>query len=992
MKNEKNIYRHGITPRPETILLGEKWGKNGSLPLPIQRVSHINMRIPYERGKDMTITDETRQKIWETYGKLPIAFMPNRGQVHQQIHYYSERPGLGIFFTPQEVRLTFLEKDGSMNEGKTISPSNKNDLKKEVRNGMCLALSFLNGNPAVKLEGREEGAGTVNYLKGNNPEKWLTNLPAYHEVAFRELWPGIDLVFRGENGQLKYEFVVQPEAVIENIQLSYRGADDLSLDDSENLQIHTAYGVLLDEKPVSYQQIDGSEVPVDSSFMIIEGENGEKHVQFKMGNHYDPRYPLVIDPGLIYSTYLGGTGDEGGTSIAVDAAGNAYITGSITSTLDFPTTPGAFQTTSDGYQDAFVTKLNPTGSALVYSTLLGGAQNFDQGLGIDVDAAGNAYVIGLTGSPDFPTTPGAFDTMFKGGSIGTDAFVTKLNPTGSALVYSTFLSGTNDDEGIDIVVDAAGNAYVTGNTSSSDFPTTSGALKTTHNGGFYDAFVTKINPAGSALVYSTFLGGSGFDQANNIAIDAAGNAYVTGFTDSRNFPATPGAFDTTFNGGEFDAYVTKLNATGSAVVYSTYLGGELRDIGNGIAVDAAGNAYVTGLTTSRNFPTTPGAFDTTFNGGPFDAFVTKLNPVGSTLIYSTFLGGTRNDQGTDIAVDAAGNAYVTGFTESMDFPTTSGAFDTTFNGHSDAFVTKLNAAGSALLYSTYLGGSLGEQAQALAIDGAGNAYITGYTISEDYPTTLGAFDTTYNGFSDAFVAKISTETSTTPTPIANVSPTSINFGSHPVNTSSAPQTITVTNTGTADLIINNLMIAGLNPTDFQIVSNMCTVVRPGNSCTIQVRFNPTATGTRSATLNIFNNASNSPLQVTLSGNGLPSADLMITKNGFAVRTSSSRKQITYHITVTNFGPNTANNVVVTDRLQTNTTFVSASTSQGTFTAPRRGSSGTVRFSIGNIPTGSSVAMTIVVSAGINAFVMNTATVSSSTFDPGPHPNSATVII
>ncbi|WP_197216352.1 SBBP repeat-containing protein [Cytobacillus firmus] len=942
----------------------------------------------------MTITDEIYQNIWESYGKLPIAFIPNRGQIHQNAHFYTQRSGLGILFTPQEVLLTFLEKEDSNNQSKTFGQLSNEEVglkKGGEKRGMCLTLSFLNGNPAVKLEGREEGTGYVNYLKGNDQEKWLTNLPMYHEVVYKELWPGIDLVFRGESGQLKYEFLVQPGADIEKIQLTYRGAADLSLDESENLQIHTEYGVLIDEKPVSYQTIDGIQLQVDSSFTILQGESGEKHFQFNIGNQYDSRYPLIIDPGLVYSTYLGGTGDEAGGSIAVDSAGNAYITGSITSTFDFPTTPGVFQTTSDGYQDAFVTKLNPTGSALVYSTLLGGAQYFDQGLGIAVDAAGNAYVTGLTGSPDFPTTTGAFDTTFKGGSIGTDAFVTKLNATGSALIYSTFISGTDDDEGIDIVVDGSGNAYVTGNTTSFDFPTTSGAFRTAHNGGFYDAFVTKINPTGSTLVYSTYLGGIGFDQASGIAIDAAGNAYVTGFTDSSNFPTTPGVFDTTFNGGEFDAFVTKLNATGSAVVYSTYLGGELRDIGNGIAVDAAGNAYVTGLTTSRNFPTTSGAFDTTFNGGPFDAFVTKLNPTGSMLLYSTFLGGTRNDQGTDIAVDAAGNAYVTGFTESIDFPTTSGAFDTTFNGHSDAFVTKLNSTGSALLYSTYLGGSLGEQALALDIDSAGNAYITGYTISEDYPTTPGAFDSTYNGFSDAFAAKISTESSTTPMPIANVSPTSINFGNQPVNTSSSPQTVTVTNTGTADLIINNVMIAGANPTDFQVVSNMCTIVNPGNSCTIRVTFNPTSTGPRSAALNIFDNASDSPQQVLLNGNGLPSADLMISKNAFAVP-AGRNKQITYTITVMNMGPNTASNVVVTDRLQSNTQFVSASNSQGTFTAPRRGTSGTVTFTLGNISAGSSATMTIVVTARANAFVSNTATVSSSTFDPGLHPNSASVLI
>ncbi|MCM3541322.1 HYR domain-containing protein, partial [Priestia endophytica] len=289
-----------------------------------------------------------------------------------------------------------------------------------------------------------------------------------------------------------------------------------------------------------------------------------------------------------------------------------------------------------------------------------------------------------TGSADFPTTPGAFDTTYNGNG---DAFVTKLDPTGSMLIYSTYLGGTNVEVGNDIVVDAGGNAYVTGLTFSTNFPTTPGAFDTTYNGSG-DVFVTKLNPTGSTLIYSTYLGGgTSTEQGEGIAVDAGGNAYVTGFTHSTDFPTTPGAFDTTLS-GFVDAFVTKLNPTGSMLIYSTYLGGTDSDRGFGIALDAGGNAYVTGFTESANFPTTPGAFDTTYNGSG-DVFVTKLNPTGSTLIYSTYLGGTNEEGGSGIAVDAGGNAYITGFTNSTDFPTTPGAFDTTLNGNSDAFVTKL---------------------------------------------------------------------------------------------------------------------------------------------------------------------------------------------------------------------------------------------------------------------------------------------------------------
>jgi len=334
--------------------------------------------------------------------------------------------------------------------------------------------------------------------------------------------------------------------------------------------------------------------------------------------------------------------------------------------------------------------------------------------------------------------------------------VTKLNPTGSGLVYSTYLGGSGDDNGTSIGVDAAGNAYVMGGTSSTNFPTTAGAFQRTFGGGISDAFVTKLNPAGSGLVYSTYLGGSGSEGGFGIAVDAGGNAYVTGHTGSTNFPTTTGAFQTSFGGGGFDAFVTKLNSTGSALVYSTYLGSSGTDNGNGIAVDAAGNAYVTGDTTSANFPTTTGAFQTTFRGGFDDAFVTKLNSTGSALVYSTYLGGSSTDNGTSIAVDAVGNAYVTGGTFSTNFPTTTGAFQTTLSGLEDAFVTKLNPLGTGLVYSTYLGGSGSDVGDGITVDAlpTPNAYVTGFTDSTNFPTTAGAFQTTLGGGEDAFVAKI----------------------------------------------------------------------------------------------------------------------------------------------------------------------------------------------------------------------------------------------
>ncbi|KAA6479396.1 SBBP repeat-containing protein [Bacillus cereus] len=699
-----------------------------------------------------------QQVVPKNYRDLPFTFIPNVGQMHSKVQYYSQVTGKGLYFTSEEVVFSFIE-----NTYPDPFKFREEDAPKteQVRRGMAFALHFFNANPDVRIEGQAEGDGKIHYLQGNDPAKWTRNLSTYEKIVYRNLWSGIDLIFRGKSGQLKYEFVVQPGANIQDISLTYRGADGLSLDDEGNLQIKTPYGVLIDDRPISYQEINGNQVAVTSSFKMGEQKKGESGYGFEIGNSYDSQYPLIIDPGLVFSTYLGGNGlrDEG-FDIAIDAKGHAYVTG-VAST-NFPTTLGAFDTSfNGGVIDAFVTKFKADGSGLIYSTYLGGS-GADAGTGIAIDAKGHAYVIGETGSTNFPTSLGAFDTTYNGGL--SDAFVTKLKVDGSGLVYSTYLGGNGLDQGTGIVIDAKDHAYVTGSTSSTNFPTTPEAFDTTYNGGNLDVFVTKLKTDGSGLVYSTYLGGSGQDTSGGISLDVKGHAYVSGFTLSPNFPTTPGAFDTSFNGGVVDAFVTKLKTDGSDLVYSTYLGGSGSDFGSGIAVDAKGQAHVTGYTTSPNFPATPGAFDTSYNGRG-DGFVTKLKADGSGLVYSTYLGGSENDLSNGIAIDYAGYVYVTGFTLSPNFPTTPGAFDTSFNGGpftSDAFVTKFKVDGSGLVYSTYLGGSKinslgGSNGRNIVVDCVGNAYVTGSTDSTDFPTTPGAFDTTYNGgTSDAFVTKIST--------------------------------------------------------------------------------------------------------------------------------------------------------------------------------------------------------------------------------------------
>jgi beta-propeller repeat-containing protein len=693
-----------------------------------------------------------------SYGRLPMSFEANRGQTDAQVKFLSRGSGYTLFLTRSGEAVLALHKAAPKRDPlkpAALLPETGVFESEDASPPTVVRWKLIGGNARPRVEALDELPGKANYIIGNDPKKWRANVPVYAKVHYREVYPGVDLVYYGSQRQLEHDFLVAPGADPRSITLNLAGAEKLSLDPQGALVLAVKDGELRLDKPHIYQEVDGARREISGGYVLKNAHQAGFQVAA-----YDASRPLVIDPTLSYSTYLGGSNFDVGSGIAVDASGNAYVTGYTLST-DFPTTPGAFQTAhaSGGSYNAFVTKLNPAGSApLVYSTYLGGSVN-DAGHRIAVDAAGNAYVTGYTRSTDFPTTPGAFQTTFQGGFD--DAFVTKLNSTGSAPpVYSTYLGGNDQDEGLGIAVDAAGNAYVTGTTRSTNFPTTPGAFQATPGGnGNDDAFVTKLNPTGSApLVYSTYLGGSGVDGGYGIAVDAAGNAYVTGFTSSTDFPTTPGAFQTANQGIVGNAFVTKLNPTGSApLVYSTYLGGGSDDQGLGIAVDAAGNAYVTGDTQSTNFPTTPGAFQSAFAGLLTDAFVTKLNPTGSApLVYSTYLGGNMSDVGAGIAVDAAHNAYVFGYTHSTNFPTTPGAIQSANQGGYDAFVTALNPLGTApLVYSTYLGGSNDDFGFGGTVDTLGNAYITGDSESTNFPTTPGAFQTAHaGGLRDAFVAKI----------------------------------------------------------------------------------------------------------------------------------------------------------------------------------------------------------------------------------------------
>jgi hypothetical protein len=640
----------------------------------------------------------------------------NRGQVHPQVTHYL--PGLGgsVFFASSG--LTF------------------------ALDGWALKVDFVGADPAALPVGTG-GAGTVNYLTGP-PETWHRRIPTHRTLTYQGLWPGIDVSYSGQTGNLKYEFVVAPDADPTRIATAYRGASAMTLQGSGALEVTTPGATLVDGAPFAYQESPRGRTEVESSYRL----SGDRTVGFRLGP-YDRSRPLVIDPEvLVYSTFLGGLQEDDVSGIAVDPAGSAYVTGSTRSGLTFPVTSGSFDPEYGGGTDAFVTKLTPDGSELVYSTFIGGELT-DTGSDIAIDDAGSAILTGLTTSPDFPLTPNAFDVETE---FDSDAFIVKLSPDGSDLLFGSFMGGRELDGGSGIAAGPSGAIYLSGFTESDNFPVTPGAYDSVL-AGEADAFVAKIDPAAeSSLESSTFLGGTVEDRSRDIAVDDYGQAYAVGYTESAEFPTTPGAYDTVFGGVE-DVFVTKFTPDGSDLVFSTFLGGSNSERGEGIGLDPEANVYLTGHTGSRDFPVTPNAFDAVYESG--EAFVTKLFASGAALDYSSFLGGSGGDAGWGLAVDARGRATVGGATFSKDFPTTRDAFQRRHQGGVDGFVSVVRAGGRGLVASTYLGGSDDDDVFAVGIDRRSTAYVGGSTWGDGFPTTPGAFDTEFDGgVDDAFVSKL----------------------------------------------------------------------------------------------------------------------------------------------------------------------------------------------------------------------------------------------
>jgi uncharacterized repeat protein (TIGR01451 family) len=902
----------------------------------------------------------TRERIDSAYGKLPLQFEANQGQQPAQVKFLSRGKDCTVFLTPDGVTLSLRKLKSQARIDKPGAPATERVLEASAD----LRLNLEGGNSAVKLTGADPLPGAVNYIIGKDPAKWRTNVATYAKVRYEQVYPGIDLVFYGNQRQLEYDFVLAPGANPDAIRLAVEGADRTSVDDATGDLVLAAAGQEIRfHKPTVYEPETGDEArqEVEGSFHV-----NKNHVTFEVAA-YDHARALVVDPVLAYSTFLGGSSFDYALAVTTDKQGNAYI-GGLTCSTNFPTTAGSYSPAppvkgpdpqcnfgiDQSGESAFITKLNAAGSALVFSTYLGGSYA-DRVLGIAVDSSDNVYVGGFTNSFNFPVTAGAFQTVCgpvavvypscpntvivsscQGGSpdsYSESGFVTKLNPTGSALIYSTFIGGSGNDGVQALAVNSSGEVYVAANSASSPMnetlcsnnPPTAFAWPTTSNG--YEGWVPGLpsgdeaHPAfavfsadGSSLVYSTLYGpttsspGGNNTGVTSMAVDSAGKAYIGGYTNYATFPVTPGAYQTTCPGcaqenARADGFVTVFNPAESgtaSLVYSTFLGGNGTNSGGycsvqpgdviyGIAVDTNSNAYVTGATCSSDFPTTHGAFQATdptpsnCTDPTTNAFLSKLNSTGAKLDYSTFLGGStcnRNSVGYAVAVDSADDAFVTGNTFDDAFPTMNPLFPS-FSGSGNAvFVSELNTKGSALLFSTLLGAGGGALGYAIHADNYGNVYVAGQASGSSYlPTTTGAFQTTFGGgATDAFALRIA----------------------------------------------------------------------------------------------------------------LTQADLSVTNS--APSTVLREADLTYTITVTNNGPNTAHAITLTDSVPKGTTFVKATMSSGSCKTPAVGAaSGKVTCAAASLADGAAmtVSMTVKVTAKSGKTLTDTATVSSLVYDASTTNNSAT---
>jgi hypothetical protein len=904
-------------------------------------------------------TRPSEAKVAGYLSTLPLAFEPNQGQSSDAVKYVAHGARYNVFFTPSETVLVLG------------APSRSKSAQSQAANPVdVLRMSLAGANASADFVAVGQLSGKSNYLIGQ-PENWHTSIPNFKRILQQQVYPGIDISYHGTEGQLEEDFVVSPGSDPRAIRLAFEGAKTIRTNASRELMITLDGGAVTFRRPVAYQEMNGSKRLVSANYALLK----DGHVGFRLGD-YDPRLPLVIDPILSYSTYLGGSNIDGANAIAVAPDNTAFITGG-TYSVDFPTTHQLQPThggPDDFFRDAFVVKLSADGSKVLYSTYIGGALE-DVGNGIAVDSFGDAYVAGSTESFDFPvpSTIPSFNpecggdgkcgaSWNAGGLLVRNGFVIKLNPEGTLPLYSGFIGYNENVIGQSIAVDGNQIAYVTGQVGQyivpsvpvappkecpPPFPIT-GPLTTTpipfclplpqppleipgptaaqqtHGGGAIDGYLLKISATGNTILYSTYLGGSNEDAGLAVAVDANANAYVTGLTYSANFPVTPGALQGT-NIGAGDAFLVKVDTVGGTELYSSFLGGSGLDQGNGIVVDKSGNAYIAGTTASTastlGFTPPAGAFqpNCALNSSGVcegDAFVAKFNPSLSgpaSLIYFTYLGGSHADGGQGIAIDLAGNAYVTGSTVSTDFPVAGAVFQPKFGGgNADAFITKLNPTGTALAYSGYLGGTDTDIGYGIAIDTGGNAYVAGQTCSLDFPLANPEQNAS-GGNCDAFVSKVS---------ILNgiqLNPAGLVFSAQSLGTTSQSQVITVTNGDTpATLSAIAVDPTSPNPADFTMTTTCAGALPPGGQCTITVSFTPQGAGLRKASI-----------PITATGTGL-SQSVVIPLNGQASTLTLSASSLSFGQQQVGLTPPPTMSITATNSGTSPVTFTSITTS-GEFT-------------------------------------------------------------
>jgi len=729
---------------------------------------------------------------------LPLTFEENQGQTDSSVKYLARGAGFELFLTDSKSVLSIQGVCRTTASARMFTVAGQRELAASkfgralVRHfNRCqtskLQMAFAGANPA-HLTGVGELAAKSSYFVGRDPSKWRTGIPNYARVQYAGLYRGVNLVFYGSRGHLEFDFVVAPGADPHQIALNFNPAKNVRVMPDGDLQIGPRSSAIRLLRPYIYQ-MDGQRTrPIRGGFALLSGGR----VGLRVGR-YDHAEPLIVDPVLTYSTFLNGAGGQSeADAIAVDSKGDAYVVGS-TSSPSFPTA-NPYQSSAGAPANGivFLSKFNPTGTQLLYSTYLGGTGG-DTATGVAIDSAGNAYITGYTFSTDFPVL-NAFQSVNNNPNAG-NAFIAKINTSQSgaaSLVYSSYLGGGGStsnpnpwygDSGLGIAADSAGRAFVTGDTVSDTsvaaFPTTSNAYQTSLSSPNGDAFLTVVDTTrsgSSSLVYSTYLGGDGAgyfgDMGLGVATDGSGNAYIVGQTTSDGsgpFPTTSGAYQATLNGASGNGFLTEIATTKSglsSLVYSTYFGGAATgafgDSADAVALDSAGNVYVAGYAASSNFPTTNGAVQmvNSANGKPFVAKFNLAQSGTSSLVFSTLLGGTNSSGGqgaAGIAVDGSGDTFIVGQTSASDFPVTSNAYQNTYKSTagSNAFLSELDPSASTLLYSTYLGGSNYDLATGAALDPLGDPYVVGYTESSDFPTTAGSLQPTMEGSGSAFVSEMS---------------------------------------------------------------------------------------------------------------------------------------------------------------------------------------------------------------------------------------------